>query len=227
MRLKLNRCEGLQVKIEALTEAVKEALEAGKRNFTQSIDLTVNLRDIDPKKPEARLNELVEVPHAVQKEVKVCTIASGQLALEAKKAGAERVLQREDLENLAKDRKAARRVAQEYDFFLSEASMMPLVGKIFGPFLGPKGKMPTPIPPNAPVHSYIERLRRTVRLRLKDQPIVHCRVGVEGMDPFHIAENAMAVLRRLEEKLEKGAKSIAKVYVKTTMGKPVVVKGGS
>lgn len=225
MRLKLNWCEGLQVKVDALTEAVEKALEAGKRNFVQSVDLTVNLREIDSKKPEAKLNELVEVPHAVQKEVKVCTIASGQLALAAKKAGAERVLQREDLHSLAKDRKAARKIAQEYDYFLSEASMMPQVGKVFGPFLGPKGKMPTPIPPNAPVHSYIEKLRRTVRLRLKDQPIVHCRVGVEGMSPVHIAENALTVLKRLEEKLEKGARSIAKVYVKTTMGEPIPVGG--
>jgi len=216
----------LSLETKKIVEAVEKAKNSKRRGFTQSVDLIVNIQDIDLKKPENRITELVELPNPIDKEVKVCVIASGQLALEAKKAGADRVIQREDLEALAKDRKAARKLAKEYDFFVAEAPLMPLVGRALGPFLGPRGKMPTPVPSNAPIAEILERHRRLVRLRLKDQPTLQCRVGTETMDNQKIAENIQAVLKRLEEKLERGFRNIASVLVKTTMGKPVKVEVG-
>ncbi|RLG91851.1 MAG: 50S ribosomal protein L1 [Candidatus Hecatellales archaeon] len=216
----------MSLETKKIVEAVEKAKNSKRRGFTQSVDLIVNIQDIDLKKPENRITELVELPNPIDKEVKVCVIASGQLALEAKKAGADRVIQREDLEALAKDRKAARKLAKEYDFFVAEAPLMPLVGRALGPFLGPRGKMPTPVPSNAPIAEILERHRRLVRLRLKDQPTLQCRVGTETMDNQKIAENIQAVLKRLEEKLERGFRNIASVLVKTTMGKPVKVEVG-
>ena len=216
----------MSLETKKIVEAVEKAKNSKRRGFTQSVDLIVNIQDIDLKKPENRITELVELPNPIDKEVKVCVIASGQLALEAKKAGADRVIQREDLEALAKDRKAARKLAKEYDFFVAEAPLMPLVGRALGPFLGPRGKMPTPVPSNAPISEILERHRRLVRLRLKDQPTLQCRVGTETMDNQKIAENIQAVLKRLEEKLERGFRNIASVLVKTTMGKPVKVEVG-
>ncbi len=214
----------MSVTLDSLKEAIGKALNSQKRRFTQSVELIVNLRDIDPKKPEYRFNELVELPNPPGKTPKICVIAGGQLAVEAKKSGADAVIVKEDLDSLARNKKAARKLAKEYDFFVAEAPLMPLVGRALGPLLGPRGKMPTPIPPNTPLTPIIERLRRTVRIRLKDQPLVQCRIGVETMDVDKLAENAQAVLRRLEEKLERGARNISKVFVKTTMGEAVEVE---
>lgn len=216
----------LSLETKKIVEAIKKAKNSKKRNFTQSVDLILNIQDIDLKKPENRITELVELPHPLDKEVKVCVIASGQLALEAKKAGANKVIQREDLEVLAKDRKAARKLAKEYDFFIAEAPLMPLVGKALGPFLGPRGKMPTPVSSNTSISEVLERQKRLVRLRLKDQPTLQCRIGTETMNNSKIAENIQAVLKRLEEKLERGFRNIASVFVKTTMGKPVKIEVG-
>ncbi len=216
----------MSLETQKIVEAVEKAKNSKKRNFVQSVDLIVNIQDIDLKKPENRITELVELPNPLDKEVKVCVIASGQLALEAKKAGADRVIQREDLEALAKDRKAARKLAKEYDFFVAEAPLMPLVGRALGPFLGPRGKMPTPVPSNAPIAEILERQKKLVRLRLKDQPTLQCRIGTETMDSSKIAENIQTVLKRLEEKLERGFRNIAGVFVKTTMGKPVKIEVG-
>jgi len=211
---------------QKILEAVEKAKNTKKRNFVQSVDLIVNLQDLDLKKPEHRITGVVELPHPVNKNVKVCVIGSGQLALEAKKAGADKVIQKEELEALGKDRKAARKLAQEYNFFVAEASLMPMVGRILGAFLGPRGKMPTPVPPNAPIDQILERHRRLVRLRLKDQPTLQCRVGLETMESSHIVENIQAVLKMLEEKLERGWRNISSILVKTTMGKPVKVQIG-
>jgi LSU ribosomal protein L1P len=46
-------------------------------------------------------------------------------------------------------------------------------------------------------------------------------VGDEGMSDEEIADNAMAVLEALRNKLPQGERAIRKVVVKATMGKPV------
>jgi large subunit ribosomal protein L1 len=210
---------------KALLNSVKQAKEKSKkRNFSQSIDLIVNLRDIDVRKPEGRIQELIELPHAVGKPAKICVFASGELALRAKRAGADLVMDRGELEALAGDKKRRRTLAQTYDFFIAEAPLMPLVGKILGSTLGPKGRMPTPVPPTADIKDYIERFRKTVLVRLRGQPVLQCRVGTEEMPEEHVAENIQTVLGRIETKLKKGLKNIESIYVKTTMGQPVKMK---
>jgi large subunit ribosomal protein L1 len=197
-----------------------------KREFNQSVELIVKLREIDLKRPENRLNESVELPNSLDKETKICVIASGDLATRAKAGQADLVLAREDLDKLGKDKKATRKLATEYDYFIAEAPLMPLVGKTIGPILGPRGKMPTPVPPNAPIDQIVNSHRKLIRVRVRDQPVVQCRIGTEKMPDEKIAENALAVFSRVEAKLERGAKNIRQVLVKTTMGKPVKVQIG-
>jgi len=210
---------------KALLESVKQAKEKSKkRNFSQSIELIINLRDVDVKKPEGRIQELIELPHAVGKQTKICVFASGELALKAKRAGADLVMERRELEALAGDKKRRRTLAQTYDFFIAEAPLMPLVGKILGSALGPKGRMPTPVPPTANIAEHIKRFRRTVLIRLRGQPVLQCRVGTEEMPEEQVVENIRAVLSRLEGKLKKGLKNIESIYIKTTMGQPVKIK---
>ncbi|MFQ5762421.1 MAG: 50S ribosomal protein L1 [Candidatus Bathyarchaeia archaeon] len=209
-----------------LVQTVEKAASSSEKNFRQSMDLIVNLRDVDLKKPGTKLNEPVELPHNIPKTVKVCVIGSGQMVLDAKKAGADMTLTREELEGLAKDKKAARKLAKEIDSFIAEAPFMPTVGKTVGSFLGPRGKMPTPVPPNSPLQSVIEKHRRTIKVRVGGQPVIQCRVGTGDMPPQHIAENIQAVLRLLEQKLERGERNIGNIYVKSTMGAPVRVESG-
>ncbi len=197
-----------------------------KREFSQSVELIVKLREIDLKKPENRLNESVELPNSLDKETKICVIASGDLATRAKAGQADLVLAREDLDKLGKDKKATRKLVTEYDYFIAEAPLMPLVGKTIGPILGPRGKMPTPVPPNAPIDQIVNSHRKLIRVRVRDQPVVQCRIGTEKMPDEKIAENALAVFSRVEAKLERGGKNIRQVLVKTTMGKPVKVQIG-
>ncbi len=195
-----------------------------KHGFTHSVELIVKLREIDLKKPENRLNESVELPNSLDKETKICVIAGGDLATRARAGQADLVMGREDLDKLGKDKKATRKIASEYDFFIAEAPLMPLVGKTIGPILGPKGKMPTPVPPTAPIDQIVQSHRKLVRIRVREQPVVQCRIGTEKMPDEKIAENAQAVFSRIEAKLERGAKNIRQVLVKTTMGEPVKIQ---
>ncbi len=213
-------------KTDDVLRVLKEVKEKQKkRGFTQSIDLAINL-NIDTTKPENRLNEEVILPSGRGKKVKIAVIADGELALQAKKH-ADRVITKEELSELAKDKKEAKKLAREYEFFIAQADMMPLVGKTLGPVLGPRGKMPKPVPANVDIAPHVERLRRTVRLRTKDKPIIHVAVGTEEMEDAKVAKNVEAVMSLLERKLEKGYDDIKSVYLKTTMGPSVKIEAAS
>ncbi len=210
---------------KAIAEAVKQAKEKSKRRkFVQSIELIINLKDIDPKKPEGRIQELIELPHPPGRKNKICVFASGDLAIKARDAGADLVISREELETFIGDKKRQRSIAKNYDFFLAEAPLMPLVGRALGPILGPKGKMPTPVPMNADIAEHINKRRRTVLLRVRGQPVLQCRIGSEDMPDEHIVENIQTVLERIEGKLKRGIKNIESIYIKTAMGEPVKVQ---
>lgn len=204
------------------TKAAKE--RSKKRSFVQSIDLIVNLKDIDPKKPESRIQELIDLPHPAGEENRICVFASGEMALKARRAGADLVMERSDLETLMGDKKRQRALARAYDFFIAEAPLMPLVGRVLGTTLGPRGRMPTPVPPTASVKEHIERHRKMVLIRLRGQPVLQCSVGTEDMPDEQIAENLQAIISRIERRLKRGIKNIRSIWLKTTMGPPVRVK---
>ena len=209
---------------KSILNAIKEVKDKSKkRNFAQSIELIITLQDLDPKKPESKIQEVIELPHQLGKESKICVIATGEMALKAKKAGANLVIERGDLEALTGDKKKQKELAKTYDFFIAEAPLMPLVGKSLGATLGPRGKMPTPVPPTANIADQIEKHRKIVLLRMRGQPILQCRIGNENMTDEEIAENIQAVVRRIEGKLKRGIKNIRSIHLKTTMGAPVKV----
>jgi len=209
----------MPVSKEAIAKAVTDMRsKAVKRKFTQSVELAVKMRELDLKRPEARINEPLELPTPASKDVKVAVIAGGDLAIRAKNAGADLVIGKEDLDKFGRSKKEARKIAQKYDFFVAEAPLMPQVGKTLGQMLGPRGKMPTPVPPTVAIDDVIKRQRRNVRLKMKDQPVIQCKVGTEDMPDDVLVQNIQAVISRLESKLEKGAKNISKVAIKTTMG---------
>ena len=205
-----------------ILEAVKKAKEESKpRNFTQSIDVVITIKDLDVKKPENRIDEEVLLPNGRGKDVKIAFIADGELALLAKNAGADMVINKGELEEMGKDRKEAKKIANRHDFFVAQADMMPLVGRFLGPVLGPRKKMPKPVPATAKPEPIMERLKSTVKVRIKDQPVIQALVGTQDMEDELIAANIDAVLAVLDQKLEKGRNQIKSMYVKTTMG-PVV-----
>ena len=204
--------------------AVKKAKgESKPRNFTQSMDVIINVRDLDVKKPENRFNEEVTLPNGRGKDVKIGVIADGELIVQAKNAGVDLVINKEDLEALGKDRKAAKKAANSVDFFIAQADMMPLVGRFLGPVLGPRNKMPKPVPASIKLDPLLERLQSTIKVGIKQQPSIQIIVGSQDMPDSEIAENIETVLTVLDRQLDKGRSQIKSMFIKTPMGPTVRV----
>jgi len=208
---------------QEIEEAVSRALEdAPKRNFRETVDLAVNLRDLDLNDPSNRVDESVVLPEGTGQETSIVVFAEGETAVRAEEV-ADDVLSGDDLADLGDDTDEAKRLAGDTDFFLAEEAMMQNIGRYLGTVLGPRGKMPDPISPDDDVVEMIERLKNSVMIRSGDRRTFHTLVGAEDMPAEQIADNIDVIIRRLEANLEKGPLNIDSVYVKTTMGPAVEV----
>jgi large subunit ribosomal protein L1 len=213
----------MSLPIEDIIEAVRKAREQSpSRNFMQSFDFAVNLRELDLNRPDERVQTRVQLPNGAG-ERKVLVFASGDLALRARRAGADDVVEPAELNQLADDRKEAKKRFKEYDSFIAEAPMMRTVGRVAGSILGPKGRMPIPVPPQAPIGEIVDRERRMVVLRSRDKPYVHCIVGKESMSDKEVAQNIEAVVNALTRELKRGMGNIKNMYLKLTMGNSVIL----
>ena len=206
---------------QQLAELVKKGKEqSAERKFTQSVEVLVTLKEVDPKKTDLNINEIVYLPHPMSKQARVAYIGSGDLAVRAKNANANLVMDPSQLENYGGSKRDAKKLARSYDFFLADTALMPRIGKILGQALGPKGKIPSPVPPNSPIEAMINRMRTAVRVRSRGSLGVMAKVGDAKLSDAELAENIVAVMNAVAKKLPNGDRNIRTIMVKTTMGKP-------
>ena len=209
---------------DQLVETINQAKESDKeRKFNQTMEMIMVFRDIDVKKGFA-INEIIQLPKKMNRLASVCVMASGDLGLKAKKANADRVINENELTKLGANKRESRKFINKYDFILADTKLMPTVGKVLGQLLGPRGKMPTPVPYNAPIESFLERFRTSIKIKVKSSLAMSCKIGEENMDNGDLAANANAVATTIEKKLPNGDKNIKKIMFKTTMGKTVKIE---
>lgn len=204
-----------------LEDLVKKARSSAiERKYKQSFELILSLKDIDTKKHPLNINEVVFLPTPTTKRSKVCVVASGDLGLRAGRAEADRVLPPNELDTIAGNKREAKKLARSFDFFLAETSAMTKIGRGLGRFLGPRGRMPTPVPLNAPIENLIARYRTGTRVRGRNQMAVAAKVGDEDQSNEEVAENAMAVLTAVLNKLPNGEKNLKGIAFKLSMSPP-------
>ena len=200
---------------------IKDAKTGDKeRKFKQTMEMYVILKDIDVKKGFA-MNETIQLPKKLSTPTTVCVMAGGDMGLKAKSANADRVVSGDELNTIAANKREARKFINNYDFFLADTQLMTTVGKVLGQLLGPRGKMPIPVPFNAPIESFLDRFRSSIRVKVKNSLSMSCKIGDESMNEADLAANAHAILNAIEKKLPSGDRNIRKIIVKTSMGKPI------
>ena len=210
-------------KIEkAVADARAKGIERGIK-FEQSFDVAVNFRkkELDVSKPENRLNQELVLPNPLIPAPKVCAFGDGEFADKATEAGAERVVPKDDIPRLGEEKKERKTLAKSYDFFIASVDAMPLIGRYLGQALGSRGKMPKPFPPQADLSAVVSQYHRTVRVRMRNTPTFHVKVGHVKMSDREVADNILAVLDFVESK--GFSARVSNVLVKTTMGPAIEV----
>tara|TARA_Y100000310_G_scaffold345610_1_gene467292 strand:- start:10736 stop:11395 length:660 start_codon:yes stop_codon:yes gene_type:complete len=211
-----------------ILETLKKVRESSKkRNFAQSFDIIINLKDLDLKKPDHKLNAFAQIPHGRGKKIKVCALVGGELNNDAKEHCDFTIL-KDDFKSYEK--RKLKKVMRDHEFFIAQANIMPDVAKAFGRFLGTAGKMPNPkagmiVPPKGSTKMIVEKLQKTVRIATKNELAVKCSVGLETMEDDKLVENIEAVYKEVSHLLPLHDQNVRSVFIKTTMGKPVQVGG--
>ena len=203
-------------------EKITELLEKNKKKkFAQSVELCINFKEIQMEKPEYKLKLDVVLPKGRGKKVNIGVFADSDTAIQAKTL-TEYVLGKEDIQEYAKSKRKMRTYAGKCNKFIAQPDLMAVIGKTWGIVLGPRAKMPQPIPPKAPIEPIMNRLKNTVSIVSKKLPTVHAAIGTENMSADDLAENAMAIMNAIGRQIT--ADKLKSVYVKTTMGEPVKIE---
>lgn len=204
--------------LDAVEKIIVESKKL-ERKFKQNIDVAIHLKNLDLDNPKNRIDEDIILPNGRGNKAKLVLFASGELAHKSKKH-VDLLIKPEEIEDLAKDKKNFKKIADDHDFFIAEAPLMPTIGKALGTVLGPRGKMPKPVPPNADISGLVKNLCNTINIRSKSSKTFHTTAGNDEMSKEEIAENIDTIVKRLEGKLERGRLNIGSIYIKTTMGPP-------
>ncbi|MEK6945856.1 MAG: hypothetical protein AABW63_03615 [Nanoarchaeota archaeon] len=203
---------------EELKKALTELRKGKERKFDQTVDLIVNLQKFNIKKDT--VNVFINLPHKI-KNKKIAAF------LESKNSGIDTITQ-EEFKNYS-DKKSLKNLVKKYDFFISQASLMPKVATAFGKILGPAGKMPSPqlgIMMNVDskaLEDLKEKINKSVRVRAKEASI-KIPIGKQSMNDKDIIDNIETVYHALIKALPKQKENIKNVEVKFTMTKPQKVK---
>jgi len=200
-------------------EAVKKLREEKtERKFDQTLDLIVNLKNFDIRREAFSI--FIEVPNKI-KEKRI----AGFLEKESK--AVDTIVK----DNFAKykEKKDIKKLVKNYDFFIANAKLMPLVATSFGRVLGPAGKMPSPQlgilvnEDEKTINALKQKINSTVRIKVKE-PSIKIGAARQSNSDEEIVRNIMAVYNKLVETLPKKKDNIRNIKIKFTMGKPVLVE---
>jgi large subunit ribosomal protein L1 len=222
MSLQINDLEKILKEVLANSETKK------KRKFVETIDVVVNLKNVNLKDPNNRFNNEIELPNPVDETTTVCFFIDGDQLVQAGNLKVD-AMGKEAMETMGKREKAEKRkFVNKYEYFIANTELMKLVAKNFGKLFGPKGKMPRPQPqgygvinPDDSIAPTLERYKKVIRMRLQKFPLIQFKIGNKTMDIRKLAQNLKTSIEWIEQKLEKGRANIRSAYVKTTMGASV------
>ena len=209
-----------QVK-KAITELKKQSK---KRNFSQSYDLIINLKNLDTKQNPVDFFATLHFPKG--KKIKVAAFVDQMLREQAEKF-CDLVIEEKDFPKY-KDKKEMKKLAETYDYFIAQAPLMAKVAAAFGRTFGPKGKMPNPklgcvVPPNANLEPLIQKLNKSVKLTAKKATNLQCIIGKEDQKEEEIIDNILTVYQAVLKQVPNEMQNIKNVLLKFTMTKAVKI----
>ena len=98
---------------ETISRAKIKSNERKHRKFTETVEISIGLRDIDLKNPANRINLETIVPNDLGGKSSVAVFAEGDLAIKSQESGLT-TFSREEIERLAKEPKNAKKIANQF-----------------------------------------------------------------------------------------------------------------
>eukprot|EP00457_Paulinella_chromatophora_P011113 gb/GEZN01011239.1/.p1 GENE.gb/GEZN01011239.1/~~gb/GEZN01011239.1/.p1 ORF type:complete len:231 (+),score=56.09 gb/GEZN01011239.1/:80-772(+) len=214
---------------ESLSDAIKAVLayanEEKKRNFTETIELQIGLKNYDPTKAKP-IRGTLRLTYIPKESFKVCIIGDQKHMDEAKAMGME-AMSENDLKKLNKNKKLVKKLAAQYGSFYASQSLIRKIPRLLGPGLNKAGKFPSVLLPTDDMISKVNDAKASVKFGIKNKKTL-CMgmpIGNIEMAEDDIAQNVILAVNYLVALLPKNWQNIKKVFIKSTMGPSQCIYG--
>jgi len=218
-----------KISSEALSDAIKAILqysnEEKKRNFQETIELQIGLKNYDPTKAKP-IRGTLRLTHIPKDSFKVGIIGDQKHLDEAKALGLE-AMSENDLKKLNKNKKLVKKLANQYGFFYASQSLIRKIPRLLGPGLNKAGKFPSVLLPTDDMMGKINDAKASIKFGLKNKKTL-CMgmpIGNVKMDEQDISMNILLAVNYLVSLLPKNWQNIKKVFIKSTMGPSKCIYG--
>merc|ERR1712071_566006 len=188
--------------LRSCIQQVLEGSEEKKREFLETIELQIGLKNYDPQK-DKRFAGNIKLPHIPRPKMRVCVLGdafhcekAGSLGLDHKNA--------DGLKNFNKNKKLIKKFP-----------------RLLGPGLNKAGKFPTLVQQQEDLSNKVDEIKATIKFQLKKVLCLNVAVGHCGMSESEIVDNLKLSINFLVSLLKKNWQNIKVLYIKSTMGKPV------
>lgn len=203
--------------LEAVEQILAESAEK-KRNFQETIELQIGLKNYDTKK-DKRFAGSIKLPNVPRPNMKVAILGNAVHVTEAEKIGIP-AYSTDDLKKFNKQKKPIKKFAKKYDAFLASDSIIKTIPRILGPGLNKAGKFPSLLSSSDSMEDKVSEIQSTIKFQLKKVLCMAAAVGHVNMPADEVTANIILAVNFLVSLLKKNWQNVKSLHVKSTMGKP-------
>lgn len=203
-------------------EAIALAKEVSQTKFDSTVEIHIRL-GVDPRHADQQVRDVVVLPHGLGKTVRVLVFAQGDGARSAREAGADVVVDDDEIVQKIQGGWV------DFDVAIATPDMMPTVGRL-GRVLGPRGLMPNPktgtVVSMEDIPRAIEEVKAgRVEFRVDKTANLHVPIGKASFEEQHLYNNLAALIQAVRRVRPPAAKGtyIRKIVLSTTMGPGIKV----
>eukprot|EP00467_Chlorarachnion_reptans_P014389 CAMPEP_0114510782 /NCGR_PEP_ID=MMETSP0109-20121206/13995_1 /TAXON_ID=29199 /ORGANISM="Chlorarachnion reptans, Strain CCCM449" /LENGTH=220 /DNA_ID=CAMNT_0001690161 /DNA_START=14 /DNA_END=676 /DNA_ORIENTATION=- len=204
--------------LDAAIAEIKKFAEEKKRNFLETVELQIALKNYDPSK-DKRFSGSIALPSCPRKTFSICVIGNEKHIGEGKELGVD-TLSVDDVKKMKKNKKLVKKLAKKYDAFLASSTLIKKLPRLMGPGLSKAGKFPSGITNNENMSAKIDELKSTIKFALKSKKTM-CMgvpVGQVNMADADLKTNITMSVNKLVSLLKKNWQNVKRLYLKSTMG---------
>lgn len=201
---------------EHVREILKYSTETKKRNFLETVELQVGLKNYDPQR-DKRFSGTLKLPACPRPHMSVCVFGDAFDVDRAKSLGVD-AMSVDDLKKLNKNKKLIKKLSKRYNAFVASEVLIKQVPRLLGPQLSKAGKFPTPVSHNDDLAGKINDVRSTIKFQLKKVLCLAVAVGNVEMTEDVLVNQILMAVNFLVSLLKKKWQNVGSLVIKSTMG---------
>ncbi|CCG24458.1 Rpl10a predicted ribosomal protein L10 [Candida orthopsilosis Co 90-125] len=201
---------------ENVKKLLEHSNETKKRNFLETVELQVGLKNYDPQR-DKRFSGTLKLPHVPRPNMTICIFGDAFDVDRAKSLGVD-AMSVDDLKKLNKNKKLIKKLAKKYNAFIASEVLIKQIPRLLGPTLSKAGKFPTPVSHNDDLYSKVTDVKSTIKFQLKKVLCLAVAVGNVEMDEDALVNQILMAANFLVSLLKKNWQNVGSLVIKSTMG---------